>query len=165
MTFLADFHFWNLIIITVGSKKSKRRFFKVGNGSGFQWIPNILKRLKVQILSTHSEDFKNFGPAVRNFYPARRIFYEVWTLDFQKYYIFKAPKISMYGQKSPGFAFFMHSTMIISSRVTKYECISNFTYLMSSLNAKIESPGFEETLWLLKIASFSVEISKIHENS
>ena len=71
----------------------------------------------------------------------------------------------MYGQKSPGFALFMHSTIIIGSLTTKYECMGNFTYLMSSLNAEIESPGFEKVLWLLKIASFSVEISKIHENS
>ena len=150
---------------TIAPKKSSRRFFKVGNGSGIQWILNIFEWLKVQNVSTHSGDFKNFGPAVRNFYPARRIFYEVWTLDFQKNYIFKAPKISVYGQKSPGFAFFVHSTMIISSQVTKYECMGNFTYLMSSLNANIESPGFEKVFWLLKIASFSVEILKIHENS
>ena len=115
---------------TIGPKKSKRRFFKVGNGSGFQWIPNIFERLKVQILSTHSGDFKNFGRAVRNFDPARRIFYEVWRYDFQFLIKIWVLKIMTVSHKSPGFHLktsFMHCLTLGTLKILPW---CNFTNIL-----------------------------------
>ena len=112
------------------SQKSKRRFFKVGNGSGFQWIPNIFERLKVQILSTHSGDFKNFGRAVRNFDPARRIFYEVWRYDFQFLIKIWVLKIMTVSHKSPGFHLktsFMHCLTLGTLKILPW---CNFTNIL-----------------------------------
>ena len=118
--------------ITVCSKKSKRRFFKVGNGSGFQWIPNIFERLKVQILSTHSGDYKNFGPAVRNFYLTRRIFYQVRTLDFhflKKNWVLKIP---LCPPKSPGFHLIIAFRCYPTFETLKILSLCNFTNILSS---------------------------------
>ena len=117
--------------ITINSKKSKRRFFKVGNGSGFQWIMHIFWRLKVQNISTHFGDFKNFGPAGRNFDLARRIFYQVWRLDFHFCNKNGVPKILLYPPKSPGFCLNIAFRCYLTFETLKILSMCNFTNIVS----------------------------------